>query len=418
MSSLFESVAQWREYEVRQRWRRLLLYLFDRAGCLLRRLRRPSSHFPEPQRILVLRPEHLGDLVITLPALQRLRAIFPQSWIVVLVRPEYSAWSATLRVADEVWALDVPWTRRSPLPAASRGRVPSFRACCDLAITLQGDLRTLLLARWYAPVVAGYRSGGGGFLLRISRRRDASRSMRQSHLDLIAEIEARCVARAGSVQPAPALLAASAGDHELSLPPELPRSPSPFLILHPGTGQPSKLWFADRWVEVADDCLRRGWRLVLTGSEAEAQLCHEIASALSPLVPGQVLNLAGRTSLTALSTIVSYASAVVAPDTGIIHLAWAMGIPSVALFGPNDPMQWGYRSGIHRSLVHRAPCSFCRLAQCPRADAPRVCMQAISAHEVIVQLQEVLEQKRGDKERRGGIVILPDQWPVSNATSR
>lgn len=392
-NSRFDGIARWRDYEVQRLWRRALLFVLDRTGCLLLRFRKPFPPGKPPRRILVVRPEHFGDLVLTLPALGRLRAAFPGVRIALLVRPEYADWMSSWGLADEVLPLDVPWTRRSKppgrdwvsfllrLPAGSR---------CDLAITFHGDLRTLCLARLAAPQVAGYGEGGGGFLLAVSHRRDRHRPVGQAHCDLVAEVAARY----GGLRLSEALeqrLRPAAGAMPAGL-------AGPYLILHPGAGQPSKFWFPDRWLQVARFVQQWGWTIVLTGSEAERSLCARIAAGLDTGARPPVLNLAGQTSLADLSTLVAQAQAVVAPDTGIIHLAVALGTPSVALFGPNDPRQWGYQSPLHHSLVRPQPCSFCRLGHCPRADAPRICLHAISVTEVTAHLQQVVSGQKSREE--------------------
>jgi len=388
-NSRFEGIAGWRDYEVRRLWRRALLFVLDRAGCLLLRFRKPFPMGTPPRRILVVRPEHFGDLVLTLPALRRLLAAFPGARIALLVRPEYAGWMSSWGVADEVLPLDVPWTRRPKPPG--RGWVPFLLRLpaggrYDLAMTFHGDLRTICLACRFAPQVAGYGEGGGGFLLAVSHQRDRHRPAGQAHCDLVAEVAARF----GGVRSSEAL--------EQRRRPATGAMPAglsgPYLILHPGAGQPSKFWFPDRWLQVASVAQQWGWTIVLTGSEAEHSLCARIAAGLELGARQPVLNLAGQTSLADLSTLVAQAQAVVAPDTGIIHLAVALGTPSVALFGPNDPRQWGYQSPMHHSLVRPQPCSFCRLAHCPRTDAPRICLHAISVTEVIADLQQVLSSQK------------------------
>lgn len=414
LPSRIDGVARWRDYEARRLWTRCLLFVLDRAGCVLRPAADPERTGKPPRHILVVRPEHFGDLVLTLPALRYLREAFPAARITLLVRPEYAEWITSLEIADQVWAVDVPWTRRESGceadPAASVRLQPHLpRVRQDLAIVFHGDLRTILLARRHARAVAGYREGGGGFLLTISGRRDPNRFVRQSHLDLVSEVRARYGG----------LPAARPIDSRLRCAAEaLPAHLGPYLILHPGAGQPSKLWFAERWLQVAQAGQQWGWGIVLTGTQAEFSLCAEIATRLDPEATRPVLNFAGQTSLAELSALVAHARAVVAPDTGIIHLAEVLGTPSVALFGPNDPRQWGYASNRHRSLVHPQSCSFCRLGQCPRTDVPRACLHAIDAAEVITNLQQIVNEERSGEELCGDSVALPDQPPALGASCR
>jgi ADP-heptose:LPS heptosyltransferase len=109
-------------------------------------------------------------------------------------------------------------------------------------------------------------------------------------------------------------------------------------VVHPGAASPSRRWPAGRWAAVAREEARAGRRVVVTGSASERPLAEEVARRAG-LDAGDVL--AGRTDLRALAGIVAGAGRVLCGDTGVAHLATAFGVPSVLLFGPTPPSEWG-----------------------------------------------------------------------------
>jgi hypothetical protein len=133
-------------------------------------------------------------------------------------------------------------------------------------------------------------------------------------------------------------LGASADPDELAL----QVAPDPrfdgVVVVHPGAASPSRRWPSDRFAAVAADQRRAGRRVVVTGTAAERHIAEAVAeSAGLPAVDV----LAGRTDVPQLAATVAAADAVVSGDTGVAHLAVALGRPSVTLCGPVSPALWG-----------------------------------------------------------------------------
>jgi ADP-heptose:LPS heptosyltransferase len=120
-------------------------------------------------------------------------------------------------------------------------------------------------------------------------------------------------------------------------------------VVHPGAASGARRWPATRWAEVIAAERAAGRRVVVTGGADERVRARWIATAAG-LPEGAVL--AGRTSITELTAIVAGAGRLVCGDTGVAHLATALGTPSVVLFGPTSPAHWGPPPGraIHRVL--------------------------------------------------------------------
>jgi ADP-heptose:LPS heptosyltransferase len=120
-------------------------------------------------------------------------------------------------------------------------------------------------------------------------------------------------------------------------------------VLHPGAASGSRRWPPGRFAAVARAERRAGRRVVVTGGPAERRLALRVA-AEAGLPAGDVL--AGRTGLAELAGVVAGADRVVCGDTGVGHLATALGTPSVVLFGPVPPDRWGPPRDrpVHRAL--------------------------------------------------------------------
>jgi ADP-heptose:LPS heptosyltransferase len=109
-------------------------------------------------------------------------------------------------------------------------------------------------------------------------------------------------------------------------------------LLHPGAASAARRWPVERWAAVARAERARRRRVILTGSPADVPLVDAVARRAG--VPGEA-NFAGRTSIIDLASLVGAAGRVVSGDTGVAHLATALRTPSVVLFGPVSPAEWG-----------------------------------------------------------------------------
>ena len=135
-------------------------------------------------------------------------------------------------------------------------------------------------------------------------------------------------------------IAADPSDLDLPLPAAAPTTPTGYTLIHPGAASPARRWPAGRWAAVVRGERARGRRVLLSGSAREAPLARRIA-ARAGLAPDA--NRAGATDgdLAALIALVARAGRVACGDTGVAHLATALRVPSVVLFGPTDPRRWG-----------------------------------------------------------------------------
>lgn len=159
------------------------------------------------------------------------------------------------------------------------------------------------------------------------------------------------------------------------------------VALGPGARSSTKRYPSRFFGDVADFLQKEmNAELILLGDEEDMPIARDISTSL--IRP--VWDLAGRTNLQELAALLSRVQCAVTNDSAILHLATAVGTPVVGIFGPTNPAF--YRpTGPHDEVVRLdLPCSPCGLAQCPRTDFPRECLEALGPDRVIAAVRRIL----------------------------
>jgi ADP-heptose:LPS heptosyltransferase len=313
--------------------------------------------------LLVLRALGLGDLLTGVPALRALRAAFPEHRL-VLAAPRALAPLAELTGAVDAVADAAPL---APLDASV--------AEAEVAVNLHGrgpqSHRVLLATRPRRTVAFEHDE--------ISSSRGGPEWHADEH-----ETERWCRLLTQSGIPAdPGRL-----DLPLPAPGTAPLEPVEAArgatLVHPGAASGARRWPADRYAAVARAERERGARVVVTGSRSEVELAREVARSAGL---SQSAVVAGRGDMVTLAATVGAAARVVCGDTGVAHLATALGTPSVVLFGPTSPELWGPPPG--RRHRHR-PLWAGRTGD-PHADEPDPGLLELEVGDVIAALSELPE---------------------------
>jgi ADP-heptose:LPS heptosyltransferase len=361
------------------------------ASRVLGAVRRPV------ERVLLLRLERIGDLLMALDAIGDARAAWPVAAIDLAV----GSWNAPLaRLIPElsgVEVVDAPWLAREhhglawPALVARARRWQAQRY--DLVVNFEPDIRSNVLA-WLsgAPRRVGYDTGGGGALLT-----DRAAYTPSLH---VSESARRLVRRAVGLDAAGPLPPRSSRVPRLRPPAEaaaraevlLGAAAHPLVGVHASGGRESKQWHLDRFAAVGRELAGvRGATIVLTGSEADRPLVDKVRHGLEG-VP--VVDAAGRLDLPALAALLERLDVLVTGDTGPMHLAAAMGTPVVALFGPSNPVRYGPLGRDQRILRVDLPCSPCGRVRLPpercRGHVPD-CMDGIRVDTVVAATVELLD---------------------------
>ena len=302
------------------------------------------------QKLVVFRGLYLGDLVAATGALRALRRGYPRAEITLVSLPWARALAPHLAHVDRL----LPYPGAPGLDGTGDGgdlgeflervRDEEF----DLAVNLhgRGPISTRLVVRFGARRVAGFANEEAPTLdIEVPWDAEAHESCK---LLLLAE-----KARGASAGPEPELhVRTEDGERAHSLLPARLRR-SPLVLVHPGASVPEKRWPEESFGWVAEGLSRRSYAVAVTGSAEEKELTHQV----SEKVTGS-LDLGGKTDLSTLIALVARANVVVSNDTGPAHLAYALRIPSVTLFGPTtDVERWGPLNRRLHTVLRNDPIS-------------------------------------------------------------
>ncbi len=331
-----------------------------------------------PQRVLVIKPSALGDVVQALPVLGMLRRRFADAHLAWVVKSHLAQLLLGHPQLDQV----ILWQRR---PGPWRG----FRRLMgqvrqgefDLVIDLQGLFRTGVLC-WLSG--ARYRVGFAN--AREGARFSYTHRVPIPTRDLPALVKYVQVARAlGCRGEVPAAVIPLRGEDVAWARAQLARLPRPVVAVHPGAQWPTKRWPAGKFAQALRRVqARTGAGVVLLGGPGEKAICTQVAEALEE----NVLDLGGKTSLLQLAAVLQQAQVLLSGDTGPMHLAAAMGTPVVAVFTCTSPLRAGPHGTGHRVLAAQVPCASSYRKRCGRM----VCMDAISVPQVAESLLERLSR--------------------------
>ncbi|MCK4546637.1 MAG: lipopolysaccharide heptosyltransferase II [Candidatus Eisenbacteria sp.] len=366
-------------------------YVFFIASALVSRIVNARGFFRQGEfaRILVFKLDHLGDIVTATPALEYLRKEYPEAEITLVVGP----WAAPL--LDGYPGIDRLVVYASPkyarVVAPSQGRNLRFllpHTRYDLIVGLRDDWSTLEFSLFAG---AKRRADRGTVRLRDRIGRIMSRLRRVPEPAPLHEVETNLrIVGAGALED-------SAGPH-LQIPEDalewadrevarLADNVKGYVVFHPGAYSPLRRWPMERFVDVARWLRQaRDLGVVITGSAQETDVAEAIAGKAGP----GVLSLAGKTSLARAVAVISRARAMLSVDTGLMHVATAVGTPVVALVGPEDPARFGPFGPDHVTLYHNFPCSPCNQVRCSRKTPE--CMEAITVQETIDALAHCLDR--------------------------
>ncbi len=361
----------------------------------------PSQTPPAGNELVLLRPDHLGDVLFLLPALERLRRSLPEQRVVLMVGPWSQPVVARNPHIDEILTVPFPgFTRARPSNPLAPYRELRRQAA---RLRRRGPLAAVILRddHWWGAWLAR----AAGIAIRVGADHPAVRPYltHPVRLATLHWVERNCEILDATIR----LLGGQ--------PPAVPVEPRytpllwhpwpeaetearrllrearidrPYVVIHPGAGAPVKRWPEARWVTVGRRLAAAGWALVLTGGPDERELVEAIRQGIGE----GAVSLAGRTTLPVLAEILRGARLVIGPDAGPLHLAVAVGTPTIHLFGPSQPEHfrpWG-DPRRHRVLEVGWRCPRCGDLSPERPEGAG-CMLAISTEHVLAACWELLD---------------------------
>jgi heptosyltransferase-2 len=356
------------------------------------------------QSLLVRGTNWVGDAVMSIPALRRIRQVFPRAKISLLVLPWVSGVYEDAGFLDEVLIYD-----RDGQHAGLRGKWQLIREMrlrkFDAAILLQNAFEAALLAFLAGiPLRAGYDREARGWLLTNPVRIDPKiKNLHQTYyyLDLIDQLmrQERMALSRGLSCSAPEIPPSMMPDISLEVSPERRKkarsrlategiNPASRLVgVNPGAFFGSaKRWPEERFARLLDGLIQQtGAQVVLFGSPREITMAESIQSSMKE--PLSIFS--GRTTLSELIAMMSCCDLFITNDSGPMHLAAALRIPTLAIFGSTDDIATGPLSPHAVVVNKRVECSPCLLRECP---IDLRCMTRISVEEVLDLSRRMLDR--------------------------
>jgi lipopolysaccharide heptosyltransferase II len=331
----------------------------------------PLAAWRQARKVLAVRLDAMGDLLMTTPALAAVKHSLPQASLTVLTSPAGAALQPYLPMVDDWIVHDAPWVKNAqPASALDDFRLlntlaeRAFDAAVVFTVCTQSPLPAALMCRLAGiPLRTAYcRENPYALLSHWQPEPDTdiarARHEVQRQLDLVAAI--------GWHTPDPRLRFALREADSDSLAAKLRLAGlapgARFVVVHPGATATSRRYPADRFGLAADAIARvSGCTIVFTGSAAEQPL---VARAQAEMRDTSI-SLAGALNLGELAALVAQAQLLVSNNSGPVHLAAALGTPVVDLYALTNPQHTPWRVPA-RVLNHDVPCRNCLKSQCPQ----------------------------------------------------
>jgi heptosyltransferase-3 len=376
------------------------------------------KQFENIRKILVIKLRHIGDVLLSVPALRALRQTFPHAHISVLVNSGTEAMLRNNPVVDDVMSFDrsttvLPLMKRTRNEAAFLGRIR--RAKFDMTVSLtSGDRAALISLISGARHRLAYHPGGDGFpgkrfIYNHIAPKPKGRHMVLQNLGLPSHfgIDTTDLSVDFHVPDETSQKVAEV----------LPSIAGKTIHVHPTSRLDIKCWREDYMAWVIEGLLSAGDRVVLTTApdRHETEMSARIVQRLSSI--NRLVDLSGKVTLTELAEISRSSDMFFGVDSAPMHLAAAVGTPVVALFGPTKPHRWGpwsnaaanaamdrdslrpYREqsavrrfGEHTVLQCPLDCVPCTKTSCPRDTSPSECLTSITPECVLRELSRTLKE--------------------------
>ena len=349
--------------------------------------------FPEPPRSIVLvRFDLIGDTVMSLALAADLKSIYPDSKLTFLTTPAAARVVKMCPYVDNSLAVDMPaltHLRRCVRYGSWRAAFSAMREIrrrkFDLAVSLYGPLAGSVVGLSGAAWRVGYKSEAPAGCLDFAL--PGQRRLRTRHeVDWIRSL----AGRDGQAPPAGTVAVPDAVERRAAefLPDD---NGGALVVVHTGARNGgAKIWPSARWKALAALILEKtSARLVTVGDEFERDVAESV------LQPGpRTRDLTGRTSIAELAAVISKCDVLVSGDSGPLHLATALGIRVVGVYGPTDPALSGPFADDAICLTAGIPCSPCydlrAPADCPFGDT--LCMNWITPEQVLAATLTQLER--------------------------
>ena len=333
-----------------------------------------------PERILVIKLDHLGDVLLATPVFSNLRRAYPDAELHALA----GAWSRVVLEkhpdVNNVVEYDSPAFCRTGQPTSLKETFKLYRQLrrqkYDLMVELRSDWRIV----WFA-------------FLRLTPKRLSRAALQVANKLGFAQFSGThettrnldVLRQAGIPTPArTAIFSVTAADKKWAsdfLATYQIERQHPLIAIHPGSPIPLKRWLPERYAELADWLIaQKRAQILYVGVEDEIPIVTKIQAFMR----GESINIAGKTTLTQLASILHTCNVFIGNDSGPMHLAAAVGTQTIGLYGPGDPTRFGPAGEKCQTIRRMSDCP-CLGTTCRFGKAG--CMSKIQVTDVIQTLE-------------------------------
>ncbi|MCX5656822.1 MAG: lipopolysaccharide heptosyltransferase II [Candidatus Omnitrophica bacterium] len=333
----------------------------------------------------MVRTDRLGDVVLSTPVVKNLRDTFPQSFIAMMVRPYTKDVVEGNPYLDEVILYDKDNREKGWLSTLRFSRVLAKKRF-DLAVVLNPSNRSNLI-----PFLAGIPRRVGydrkmGFLLTDQIKdvkHEGKKHEIEYNLDLI---------RVLGIDPRdqsifmPLTLDSEKWVEEIFSKENI-LAADKLVAINPGASDNSKMWIPEHYAQVADKLSERGIKVIIIGGPGDKKICQKVIENMHR----PYINMVANNNISQAASFLRRCSLFISPDTGLVHIASAVGVPVISLFGRKQPglspRRWG-PSGKKDAVLHKdVGCSICLANNCKIGFA---CIKAITPDEVLEAAEKII----------------------------
>jgi len=353
-----------------------------------------AGDFKEIRRVLVRTANWIGDAVMTFPALASIREGLPNRHIAVLTKPWVADLFSGHPLINEVLVYESPGIHegiRGKWKLARELKKKQF----DLAILFQNAFEAALIAFWAGiPRRAGYNTDARGILL--TQAVPVNGKVKKGHqVDYYRAMTGGLGFQSHPSAPSIGLTRSQLEESERILSSRGLQGEKLLIGLAPGaTYGPAKQWFPERFSALADRFSRDwGARILIFGSQGD----RDTASLLTKSARTEVTDFTGQTTLSQAIGLIARCRLFVSNDSGLMHVAAALGVPVVAIFGSTDPVRTRPLGRNCRVVRQPLPCAPCLKTHCPER---RECLERITVDEVYEAARGLWEEAGRQRSER------------------
>jgi len=349
------------------------------------------------QRVLCIRLDTLGDMIMTTPALKAIKETHPQAQVTLMTSSAGSGIAPQMPMVDELIVYDAPWLKATAPRTSSEPEYAMFQQLRERGF----DAAIIFTVYSQNPLPSAFMCYMAGIPLRLAHCRENpyqllthyirepepqqfTRHEVQRQLDLVASIGCHTADPRMTLEiPAAARQRISRLLAELGL-----DDWHPWMVIHPGATAPSRRYPPEHFAQVARSLVQAGIPVVFTGTEPERELVASIQEQMRVFSH----SLVGQLSLAELTALLAAAPLLISNNTGPVHMAAAVGTPVVDLYALTNPQHtpWGIP---HRVLFQDVPCRICYKSTCPEGNYH--CLRLLAPERVIAAALDLLAETWG-----------------------